>query len=397
MLSQYMVELGSKRSSIREMFEYGRQRAKKYGDESVYDFSLGNPNVPAPKIVDESIVDIINTLPTMKVHGYTSAPGLDETREAIIKNLNRRYNKDYDIGAVFVTHGAAMALTSTLKALTVDHNSEFIAFAPYFPEYSVFATIGGGKLCLVDPDIPNFQINFEHFESIINKNTQAVIVNSPNNPTGVIYSIETLTKLAQILNEKSKEYGHPIYLISDEPYRELVYDKVQIPFIPEIYKDTIICYSYSKSLSLPGERIGYALVSKEVADYEQLRFAVAGSARALGFVCASSLTQLVIARCENNEILPDLAPYEKNRRLLCDSLSKIGYTFINPQGAFYLFMQAPGGDAISFCNKAKEKGILTVPGDDFGCPGWLRMSYCVDYNMIERSIDEFRKLYEEVR
>ncbi len=392
MLSKYMVELGSKRSSIREMFEYGRQRAQLHGEESVFDFSLGNPSVPAPKLVDESIDDIINNLPTTRVHGYTSAPGLDETRDAIINNLNKRFNKDYDRSSVFITHGAAMALTSTLKALTVDDNSEFVAFAPYFPEYNIFATIGGGKLSLVDPDIPNFQINFDHFETVINKNTQAVIINSPNNPTGVIYSEETLLRLVDILNEKTREYGHPIYLISDEPYRELVYDGVNVPFIPDLYKNTIICYSYSKSLSLPGERIGYALLSKDLTDFEELRFAVAGAARSLGFVCASSLMQLVITRCENNEIMPDLSAYDKNRQLLCDSLSEMGYTFIKPQGAFYLFMQAPGGDATAFCNRAKENGILTVPGDDFGCPGWLRLSYCVDYNMIKRSLDGFRNL-----
>ena len=392
MLSNEMVELGSKRSCIRELFEYGKMRAAKMGPESVYDFSLGNPSVPAPSMVDDSIRDILCTVSTTVVHGYTSAPGCDEARDAIAEDLNRRFGTNYDRNALYLTYGAAMTLTSTIKALTVGSESEFVALAPCFPEYSVFACVAGGKLRIVEPDEPTFQINFPALENAVTEHTQAVIVNTPNNPTGVVYTEATIKRLAAFLKKKSAELGHAIYIISDEPYRELVYDGLKPCFIPNYYKDTIVCYSYSKSLSLPGERIGYVLISDEASDAANLRYAVAGASRALGCVCAPSLMQLVIARCAKAGVAPDLEPYMKNRDTLCVALGGMGYEFVKPSGAFYLFVKAPGGDSVAFSEKAKEHGVLVVPGEGFSCPGWIRICYCVDENMIKRALPEFEKL-----
>lgn len=394
MISKKMIELGSMRSCIREIFEYGRERAKKLGPDSVFDFSLGNPSVPAPAAVDEAIIDILRTVPTKVVHGYTSAPGCDEARYAIAADLNRRFETQYDQNALYLTYGAAMSLTSVIKALTINTDSEFVAFAPCFPEYCVFAEVAGGKLRLVEPDAPDFQINFASLTNAVNKNTQAVIINSPNNPTGVVYTENTIRQLADFLKMKSKEYDHSIYLISDEPYRELVYDGIKVPFIPDYYDDTIVCYSYSKSLSLPGERIGYVLIPDTLKDVTELRFAVAGSARALGCVCAPSLMQLVIARCAKAGVEPNLEHYLRNRDLLCEALASMGYTFVKPTGAFYMFIQAPGGDSVAFCEKAKEYGILLVPGEGLFCPGWMRLCYCVDEGMIKRALPAFRELME---
>lgn len=397
MVSKSMRELGSRRSSIRELFEYGRKRMEAMGPESVFDFSLGNPSIPAPRAVNEAIMDILKNESSTKVHGYTSAAGANEALESIANNLNRIYGTSYTSTSLYITYGAAMALTCTFKALTIDETSEFICFAPCFPEYSVFCTVGGGKLNVIEPDFNDFQINFKKFEEKINFNTQAVIINSPNNPTGVIYTEETIKHLANILETKSREYGHPIYLVSDEPYRELTYDGIKVPFVANYYNDTIICYSYSKSLSLPGERIGYVLMPDTLTVCDDVRFAIAGAARSLGCVCAPSLMQLVIARCSDLDVQPDLTSYIENRDILCEAFDKMGYVYVKPQGAFYLFFKAPDGNSLEFCEKAKNQGVLVVAGEGFYCPGWMRLSYCVDKDMIKRSLPFFEKLMEGYR
>lgn len=395
MISKRMIELGSRRSCIRELFEYGREQVKTAGPENVYDFSLGNPSVPSPAAVNEAIREILRDKPSIQVHGYTSAAGCDEAQEAIAMDLNRRFGTNYTADAIYISCGAAVAVTACFKALTIDQSTEFIAFAPYFPEYAVFAPIAGAKLKIIPPSPPSFQINFSALEQALTPNTQGIIVNSPNNPTGVVYSEETIERLAALLAEKSARYGHPVYLISDEPYRELVYDGIKLPFIPSYYKNTIVCYSYSKSLSLPGERIGYVLMPDSLTDARDIRFAVAGAARALGCVCAPSLMQRVIARCAQAGITPDLASYQKNRDLLYGALSGMGYRCAKPSGAFYLFVEAPNGNSQSFSMLARSKNLLIVPADDFGCPGWVRLSYCVDYDMIRRSLPAFEELLKE--
>ncbi|MDO5111944.1 MAG: pyridoxal phosphate-dependent aminotransferase [Clostridia bacterium] len=395
MVSKQMYALGSNRSCIREIFEFGLKRAAEVGAENVYDYSLGNPSVPAPKEVDDAIREVLTTLSPIEVHGYTSAPGRNDTRDAIANDLNKRFGTSFSRKNLYITCGAAASLVSTLRALTVDENTEFIAFAPFFPEYTVFAATGGGKLVVIPADVPNFQIDFGALEKAINKNTQGVIVNSPNNPSGVVYTEQTIKKLAAILEAKEKELGHPLYLITDEPYRELVYDDIALPFVTKYYQNTIVCYSYSKSLSLPGERIGYVLVPDEVADADAVYAAIAGAARISGYVCAPSLMQHVITRCAS--VTPDLAPYIRNRDLLLSELTRMGYNCAKPSGAFYLFVEAPGGDAEAFCAAAQKYDLLLVPGTGFGCPSYMRLSYCVDYEMIKRSLPAFEKAIKEFK
>ncbi len=394
MISRAMLRYGTNRSCIRELFEYGKQRRLVVGKENVYDFSLGNPSVPAPEEVNQAIRDIIEEMPSTAIHGYTSGPGSNEARTAIINNLNKRFGTDYKFTDLYLTAGAAAALTAAFRALTIDDKTEFIAFAPFFTEYSCFATTAGAKLIAVPADIPAFQINFDLLERSINVNTQGVIVNSPNNPSGVIYTEETIKELAALLKKKSEEFGHPIFIISDEPYRELVYEG-SVPFIPHYYSNTIICYSYSKSLSLPGERIGYALVPGCVEEHDDVYGAIAGAGRALGYVCAPSLMQLVIARCA--DVKPDLRPYIANRELIYNGLTEMGYNCAKPSGAFYLFVEAPNGDAQVFSDMAKQQDLLIVPGNDFGCSSYVRISYCVDHEMIKSSLPVFKKLMDKVR
>lgn len=395
MISQAMKGYGSARSYIRELFEYGRGRAKIVGAENVCDFSLGNPSVPAPMQVNEHIVDIVTHQSSKAVHGYTSGAGDEAVRQAIAEDLNLRFGTDYAYTNLFMVNGAATALTSCFKALTMDAETEFIAIAPYFLEYDVFAEIAGASLKVVPADVPDFQINFAALEKTLNAHTQGVIINSPNNPSGSVLTAQTIEKLAALLTLKSSQYGHPIYIICDEPYRELVYDGVVAPFIPGFYRDTLVCYSYSKSLSLPGERIGYVLVPNNMSDDTQnVYFAVAGAARALGAVCAPSLMQYVIGRCAKEHVMPDLKPYEVNRKLLCESLTEMGYSYCKPAGTFYLFIKAPNGDSMAFSELAKQQDVLIVPGDVFGCPGYLRVSYCVDTATIERALPRFRALID---
>ncbi len=392
MFNEKAYQLGSNRSCIRDLFEYGRARAAIVGDENVMDYSLGNPSIPAPAEVDEAIRAILSDTDSLKVHGYTSAVGNLDARQAIAQELGQRYGVSVSPADLFITCGAAPALCSVFRALAVP-GSELLAIAPYFPEYRPFAEEAGLIFKAVAPDIPDFQIDFTALEQAITPNTQAVLLNSPNNPSGVVYTEATLKKLAQLLAEKEAVYGHPIYLISDEPYRELVYDGAVVPFIPAIYKNTVVCYSYSKSLSLPGERIGYVYVPETATDGRALYAAVAGAARSAGHVCAPSLWQQVIARCTH--LRPDLESYDKNRKALYDGLVAAGYTVAKPDGAFYLFVQAPGGDAKAFSEKAKTRDLLVVPGDDFGCPGYFRLCYCVRYEQITKSLPIFAELIQD--
>ena len=389
MYNQTAYTLGSQRSCIRELFEYGRQRAAIVGAENVYDYSLGNPSIPSPPEVDETIAKILADTDTLLVHGYTSAIGDAATRRAIARDLNCRFGTAVEAEELFIGCGAAPELAAVFHALSVE-NGEVLAIAPYFPEYKPFVESAGLKFRVVAPDVPDFQIRLSAVEEMLTENTVAIIVNSPNNPSGVVYTKQTLSALADLLQKKSAQYGHPIYLVADDPYRELVYGGVEAPFIPTLYRNTIVCYSYSKSLSLPGERIGYIYVPKQADDGEAIYAAVAGAARATGHVCAPSLWQKVIARCAH--LRPDLESYDRNRRMLYDGLTAMGYEMAKPDGAFYLFIKAPGGDANAFCEKAKQKDLLLVPGDGFGCPGYFRICYCVSPKMIEKSLPLFREL-----
>ena len=392
MINETAYLLGSNRSCIRELFEYGCQRAAVIGRENVYDYSLGNPSIPAPAGVNEAIRAILSDTDSLQVHGYTSAVGDLATRQAIADDLNARYNAGVKPENLFIGCGAAPELVSVFRALAVE-NAEILAVAPYFPEYKPFAEGAGAKFKVVAPDIPDFQIKLSAVEEALTENTVAIILNSPNNPSGVVYTEETLTALAALLTRKSGEYGHPIYIVADEPYRELTYGGIVAPFIPNIYPDTVVCYSYSKSLSLPGERIGYVYVPQQATDSAALYAAVAGAARACGHVCAPSLWQKVIARCVS--LRPDLQAYDRNRKALYEGLTAMGYEMAKPDGAFYLFIKAPGGDANAFSEKAKQKDLLLVPGDGFGCPGYFRICYCVSYEMIQKSLPVFESLIKE--
>ncbi len=388
MLNQTAYSLGANRSCIRDLFEYGRARAAVVGEENVFDYSLGNPSIPSPAAVDEAVRQILLDTPTLQVHGYTSAVGDAATRQAIADDLNRRYDAGCRGENFFLGCGAAPELVAVFTALAVPEG-ELLAIAPYFPEYKPFAQAAGLNFRVVPPDVPEFQIKLDAVEAMLTPHTQAVLINTPNNPSGVVYTQKTLEALGALLTQKSREYGHPIYLISDEPYRELAYG-VEVPFVPLIYPNTVVCYSYSKSLSLPGERIGYIYVPDSAADSRALYDAVAGAARSAGHVCAPSLWQKVIARCAG--LRPDLQAYDRNRKALYEGLTAMGYEMAKPDGAFYLFIKAPGGDANAFSEKAKERDLLLVPGDGFGCPGYFRICYCVSYDMIQRSLPVFRAL-----
>lgn len=391
MINPNAYALGANRSCIRDLFEYGRQRAAIVGEEHVYDFSLGNPSIPSPMEVDEAIRAVLSDTDSLKIHGYTTAVGDYETRKAISDDLNSRYGVATRPEEFFLGCGAAPELVAVFRALAVP-GGEVLTIAPYFPEYKPFAEEAGLTFRVVPPDVPDFQIRLTSVERELNPHTQAVLINSPNNPSGVVYTRETLMGLSRILEERSREFGHPIYLISDEPYRELSYG-VEVPFVPSLYANTVICYSYSKSLSLPGERIGYIYVSGDAEDKEQLYAAIAGAARACGHVCAPSLWQKVIAR--STHLRPDLKSYDRNRKALYEGLRKMGYEMAKPDGAFYLFIKAPGGDANAFSQRAKERDLLVVPGDGFGCPGYFRICYCVSYQTIVGSLPVFEELIRE--
>lgn len=396
MVNEKYYGLGTAPSVIREIFAYGLEQAKKIGAENVYDYSLGNPSIPAPKSVNETIKNIVDETNSIALHGYSVAAGFEDARQAIVDNLNERFHCNAKASEMTLTCGCAPALVSVALALTATPDTEFIAIAPFFPEYYTFFEAGGAKLAVVPADIPEFQINIEELEKTINKNTAAVIINSPNNPSGVVYTEETLKKIADILTAKGEEYGHPIYIVADEPYRELVYGGVEVPFIPNIYDNTIVCYSWSKSLSLPGERLGYVFVGEKVADSKEVFAAVMGAARVIGHTCPPTLIQKTVARCVGE--MPDLKAYDENRTLLYDTLTEYGYECAKPDGAFYLFVKAPNGDSMAFSEKARlEYNLLVVPGEPFACPGYMRLSYCVSNDMIKRSLPAFKAMIDSYK
>lgn len=391
MYSKEMVGLGSRRSTIREIFEYGKKRAAEVGAENVFDFSIGNPSVPAPDCVNETIKELVDNVDSTLLHGYTSAQGDAAVRKELAESINRRFGMSITGDNLYITVGAAASISICLKALA-EPGDEFITFAPFFPEYRVFVEANNCELKVISARTEDFQINFDEFTATINEHTKAVIVNSPNNPSGVVYSEQTIVRLAEVLKAKSEEYGKPIFLIADEPYREVSYDNAVVPYIPKYYDNTFVCYSYSKSLSLPGERIGYIVVPDEVTDAKAAYAAVCGAGRALGYVNAPALFQRVIAKC--GEETSDISIYKKNRDMLYEALVKNGFKCVKPEGAFYLFPQSLEPDAYAFCEKAKKLDLLLVPGDDFGCPGHVRISYCVQNEMIQRAIPAFEKLAE---
>ncbi len=394
MISNEMVKLGTKRSVIRELFEYGKKRAAEIGAENVYDFSIGNPNVPAPECVREAIVELLNSTDPAVLHGYTSAQGDAEVRTAIADYINERFNTTLTPNHIYMTVGAAASLCISLRALATE-GDEFITFAPFFPEYRVFVQSVGAELKVVPVNTDNFQIDFDSFKALLSPQTKGIIMNSPNNPSGVVYSEETIKQLCTILEEKSAEYSHPIYLISDEPYREIVYDNITVPYTMNYYKNTLVCYSYSKALSLPGERIGYIAVSDQMENSSEVYAAICGAGRALGYVCAPSLFQKVIAKCV--KATSDINAYKENRDILYNGLTDLGYNCVRPDGAFYLFVKALEDDANAFCEKAKKYELLLVPGDDFGCPGYVRISYCVKQSQIVNALPAFEKLIAEYK
>lgn len=394
MISKKMYELGSKKSTIRSIFEYGRARAKVVGEENIYDFSLGNPNVPTPKFITETMVDILQNEDPCSIHRYTVAQGDPESRELLAKSLNKRFGTNFTGKNLFMTAGAAASITICFKALA-EENDEFITFAPYFPEYKCFVESTGAELKVVPAKVDDFQINFPEFEKMINKNTKGIIVNSPNNPSGAVYSEETIIKLTNLLREKEKEYGHPIFLIADEPYREVAYNNVLIPYLPKYYDNTLVCYSYSKSFSLPGERIGYIVIPDEIVDFNMISASIGGAARVLTHVNAPALFQKVVARCA--DMPSDISVYEKNKELLYNGLIEAGFECTNPGGAFYLFPKALEDDEVAFCERAKKYDLLLVPGGDFGCPGYFRASYCISTETIKKSLPLFKKLAEEYK
>lgn len=394
MVNPTYEKLGSAPSMIRELFAYGLRRSAEVGPENVFDYSLGNPSIPAPQPVQQALLDVLHDTDPIQVHGYSMAGGFDGTRRAVAEDLTHRFGMTIRPEELFFTCGAAAALISVIRALTVSPDSEFVAIAPYFPEYLPFVESNGGKLVSVPADLDTFQISLDILEAHLTSHTQAVLVNSPNNPTGVVYSRQTLEGLAELLRRKSTQFGHPIYLIADEPYRELVYDGVEVPFLPTIYPNTLVCYSYSKSLSLPGERIGYVCVPSCVEGQADVLHAVAGAARSSGHVCPPTLVQLALQRCADAR--PDLVAYDANRRLLYRELTQMGYECIPPQGAFYLFVRVPDGDDVAFSQRAKlEHDLLVVPSTAFHCPGFLRLSYCVSHDMILRSLPAFRAIREK--
>lgn len=389
MLNKKMIDLGQNRSAIRDLFEFGKELGKKIGKENVFDFTLGNPAVPCPSDVNEYAAKLITTNP-QGTHSYTSAQGDLETRKAIVEYNKNKYGFELDENLIYMTCGAAAALAICCRSIISSSDDEIIVIPPFFPEYKVFIENAGGKIKPAGLDTNSFEINFEDLSKNITVNTQGVIINSPNNPSGVVYSEETIKKLANLLNEKEKEFGHPIYLLTDEPYREILFDGVKCPFVPSYYNNTIICYSFSKALSVPGERIGYIAVSPNATDKELFYAAVCGSGRSLGYVCAPSLFQKVVAKHASTICSPVF--YLENRDLLIDMLTKFGFSCVNPKGAFYLFVKSPDGDGKSFSDKAKQLGLLIVPSDSFGVDGYVRLATCVSKETIFNSKNAFEKL-----
>lgn len=393
MINEKMRALGAKRSVIRELFEYGKQRKAEIGADKVFDFSLGNPSVPAPLSVNENLSKLIREESSILLHGYTSAQGDGAVRSAIADFINKTHGESVSADCLYMTVGAAAALTASLTAV-VSVGEEVIVPAPYFPEYKVFIERTGAIIREVRCD-EHFKLDVDAIEAAINENTAAIIINSPNNPTGAVFGEENIKALTSMLRRKENELQKTIYIIADEPYRELVYDGITVPYLTKYYDDTLVCYSFSKSLSIPGERIGYVLVCPRMKDFTATYQAICGAGRALGFVCAPSLLQKLLPYCLGDT--SDVSIYDKNRRLLLEKLTEYGIEAIRPEGAFYLFIKSPSGDANEFCERAKKHEILLVPSDDFGCPGYARLAYCVKTEQIEAALPAFKALADSYK
>ncbi len=388
-ISEKMKPLVNNNSAIRAMFEEGRRMAAVYGPENVFDFSLGNPSVPAPEAVNQAIRDVLEEEDSTFVHGYMSNAGHEDVREAVALSLNRRFGTSFSQNNILMIVGAACGLNVILKTI-LNPGDEVAVFAPYFVEYRAYVTNYDGKLTVISPNTETFEPNLAELEEKITARTKAVIINTPNNPTGVVYSRETLEKLADVLRRKAREFGSRIVLISDEPYRELAYDGVEVPFVTQFYDDTVVCYSFSKSLSLPGERIGYLVIPDQLADSREVFNAAVIANRVMGFINAPSLIQRAVKRCLDEKV--NLEAYDRNRNLLYGGLKKLGFSCIKPQGAFYLFVKSPEPDEKNFCQVCREHHVLVVPGSSFECPGYVRISYCVSASQIERSMEAFARI-----
>lgn len=393
MLVQTYVDMLSKKSVIRNLSEYAVARGKEIGYENVFDYTLGNPSVPVPEQVTKTMIDLLTNKSSMELHGYSQSLGIPEVRAKVAASLNKRFGMNYTGDHIFMASGAAGALSHAFRLVTVP-GDEILTFAPFFPEYNPYVNLTGAVLKVVPADITSFQINFEAFESMINEKTMAVLVNTPNNPSGICYSTETLTKLAAILTEKSNQYGHVIYLISDEPYREIVFTGVDAPYVSKFYDHTISCYSYSKSLSLPGERIGYVAINPKCEGADKMAVMCGQISRGIGHNCPASIMQLTVA--ENLELTADMSVYERNMNILYDELTDLGFECVKPGGTFYIFPKALEDDAVAFCEKAKKYDFIAVPSDSFGCPGHIRLAYCIETEKVERSLEAIRKFVREM-
>lgn len=394
LVTKRALALGKKRSTIREIFEYSIKRKQEIGAEKVFDFSLGNPSIPSPKKVTDYLKTLIENENPVTLHGYTSAAGDMSVRTKIAQNIYNRFHFPASADLIYMTCGAAASLSVTLSAIAGEKD-EILVLSPYFPEYRVFIENAGATVKEVPTKQDTFCLDIEKLEEAITEKTRAIIINSPCNPTGVVFPEDDIISLSQMLKEKREKFGTQITIIADEPYRELVYDDAFVPYIPNYYDDTVVCYSYSKSLSIPGERIGYIMVSPKMQYCEDVFYAVCGAARSMGYVCAPSIWQKVAAECDG--IKPDLSAYSENRNLIYNALTEIGFTVIKPEGAFYLFLKSPIPDAKEFCEKAKKYEILLVPSDDFGCGGYARLAYCVEKSVIEHAIPAFYELYKEIK
>lgn len=393
MLVQTYVDMLSKKSVIRNLSEYAVARGKEIGYENVFDYTLGNPSVPVPEQVTKTMIDLLTNKSSMELHGYSQSLGIPEVRAKVAASLNKRFGMNYTGDHIFMASGAAGALSHAFRLVTVP-GDEILTFAPFFPEYNPYVNLTGAVLKVVPADITSFQINFEAFESMINEKTMAVLVNTPNNPSGICYSTETLTKLAAILTEKSNQYGHVIYLISDEPYREIVFTGVDAPYVSKFYDHTISCYSYSKSLSLPGERIGYVAINPKCEGADKMAVMCGQISRGIGHNCPASIMQLTVA--ENLELTADMSVYETNMNILYNELTDLGFECVKPGGTFYIFPKALEDDAVAFCEKAKKYDFIAVPSDSFGCPGHIRLAYCIETEKVERSLEAIRKFVREM-
>lgn len=392
MIAQVYKEMLNAKSVIRQFSEFATARGKEIGYENVFDYSLGNPSVPVPKVFTEVMIDMLQNKNPMALHGYSQSLGIPEVRAKVAASLNRRFDMNYTASHIFMTSGAAGAIAHALRCVTVP-GDEVLTFAPYFPEYGPYVNLSGAKLKIVPPSLADFQINFDAFTEMLTDKVMAVLINTPNNPSGIVYSADTLARLARVLTEKSEEYGHPIYLISDEPYREITFAGVDAPYVSKFYTNTLSCYSFSKSLSLPGERIGYVAVNPACPDAETFIQMCGQISRGIGHNCPASIIQLAVA--EVLDETADLSVYETNMNLLYNELTDLGFTCVKPGGTFYIFPKALEEDAVAFCQKATKYDLILVPGNSFGCPGYFRMAYCIDTEKVNRSLAALRKFVKE--